>query len=103
MLGAWTIGRASGVGFTAALASLLLWPFWDRHQALQALFALASGVAGLCGISILLITGLDLIFHRRRGDRVLPLRAFDACLGASLCALALVQWNGLAAAAPYVS
>jgi hypothetical protein len=87
----WTIPRASGVGVTAELVALLLWPFHFTAETLDLVFGFAAGVAGLCGASILLMTGLDLLFHRRRGERVRPLRAFDIVLGGALVLLSLVQ------------
>jgi hypothetical protein len=91
MRGLWTIPRASGAGFTAELVALILWPVHAGRETLDLLFAFAAGVAGLCGASILLMTGLDLLFHRRRGDRVRPLRAFDIVFGSALVVLSLIQ------------
>ena len=94
MLGQWTIGRASGIGVTAALLALLLWPFHDSAEALRWPFAAAIAVAALCGASILLITALDALFHRR-GRRMRPVRVFDIVLGASLLALSALQLGSL--------
>ena len=41
--------------------------------------------------SILLITAFDMLFHRRRGRRIRPVRAFDVLLGVALVALSLLQ------------
>jgi hypothetical protein len=93
MLRWWTIGRASGVGATAALAALLLWPFYrGRPELLEWPFALAAAVAGVCGASILAITAFDMLFHRR-GARIRPVRGFDLVLGLGLLLLALLQMD----------
>jgi len=100
MLGWWTIGRASGVGVTAALLGLVLWPFYSSYgEPLELPFQVAALLAGLCGASILLITGFDLIFHRRRGDRLRPVRAFDLSLAVALILLSLAQLDTVAGAA----
>ena len=92
MLGWWTIGRASGVGATAGLLALILWPLFSGHETSLAWpLGLFAAIAGSCGASILLITAGDMIFHRRRGDRIRPVRAFDIVLGLGLVALSLLQ------------
>lgn len=97
MLGFWTLSRATGIGATAGLLALLLWPFFPSDQAwLGWLFLAASMVAGLCGLSILLITAFDILFHPRRGVRIRPVRAFDIVLGAALVALSLLQLQDFA-------
>jgi len=101
MLGWWTIGRASGLGATAALAALVVWPIQGRYE--DALFwplLAAAGLAGFCGASILLITAGDLVFHRRRGQRLRPVRVFDVVLGTLLIALCLAQLDDLAGQLP---
>ncbi len=91
MLGWWTIKRASGVGASAGLAALLLWPFFRRYgEAVTWPFAAAGAMAGLCGLSILFITAADTLF-RRRGRRIRPVRGFDIGLGLLLVVLALLQ------------
>ena len=51
MGGWWTIPRASGLGATAELAALLLWPFYRRYGGgLEWPFAAAALLAGLCGL-----------------------------------------------------
>ena len=96
MLGWWTIPRASGIGTLAELGAVLLWPFFRRYGgALEAPFGALSLLAGLCGLSILLMTGFDMLFHRRRGDRIRPVRAFDMVLGIGLVALSLLQLEDL--------
>ncbi len=96
MLGWWTIGRASGVGATAALVALILWPFYSgAGDKVEWPFAAAASVAGLCGVSILLITAGDMLFHRRRGERIRPVRTFDILLAVALIALSLLQLDQL--------
>jgi len=92
MLGWWTLGRAGGLGATAGLLALILWPFFSGHEAeLVWPLGLLAALAGLCGASILLITAFDMIFHRRRGRRIRPVRAFDIVLGVVLVGLSLLQ------------
>lgn len=101
ILGWWTIGRASGLGVTAALAGLVLWPAQRGYQ--DALFwplLMAAALAGFCGLSILIITAGDLLFHRRRGDRLRPVRVFDFVLATLLIALCLAQFDDLAGQLP---
>ena len=99
MLGWWTIGRASGIGATAALLALLLWPFQRGYGPLLWPFAVLAAVAGLCGLSILLITVVDMIL-RRRGKIIRPVRGFDIVLGALLVALSLLQLQDVQAQLP---
>ena len=92
MLGWWTLGRAGGLGATAGLLALILWPFFSGQEAeLTWPLGLLAALAGLCGASILLITVFDMIFHRRRGRRIRPVRAFDIVLGLILVGLSLLQ------------
>ncbi len=88
----WTIRRASGVGAGFGLFALLLWPFaYFYPDALYWPLLGAAAAAGLCGCSILLITCADLLFHRPRGRRLRPVRAFDIALGLALVGLALLE------------
>ena len=95
MLSAWTIPRATGIGVTAGLAALLLWPVYAAYQE-RALwvFIAALAVAAVCGLSILLITAGDMILHRR-GQSMRPVRAFDVLLGLLLAAPSLIQLEAL--------
>ena len=97
MLSAWTIGRATGAGASAGLLALILWPLWLLFDALFWPTVVAAAVAGLCGLSILAITVADLLFHRRRGARIRPVRIFDVVLGASLVLLAFAELKSLEA------
>ena len=93
----WTIKRASGIGACFGLAALLVWPFalaWPDSLSWPLLGMTA--VAGLCGGSILVMTVADLLFHRRRGPRLRPVRAFDLVLGAALILLALLEAEAVA-------
>lgn len=77
----WTIGRATGVGAVAGLAALILWPTYATFQdPFLPPFVVALAIAAFCGFSILWITAADLLFHRRRGERLIPLRVFDVSL-----------------------
>ena len=77
----WTIGRATGVGAVAGLAGLILWPAYAALQGARLFsYAAALAVTAFCGGSILWITVVDLLFHRRRGERLIPLRIFDVAL-----------------------
>jgi hypothetical protein len=87
----WTLGRAVGVAATLGLVALLLWPVFDIHPVLFWVFVAAACLAGLCGAWIVVATMLDLTFHRPRGERLRPVRAFDLVLGGSLFLLALLQ------------
>lgn len=89
MIGTWTIGRASGIGASAGLLAILLWAIHRAYEGMAWPLGFLAAVSGLCGVSILAITALDLAFHRRRGERVFPLRIFDVVLGSALILLCL--------------
>ncbi|MDP8913609.1 MAG: hypothetical protein M3N39_08550 [Pseudomonadota bacterium] len=59
------------------------------------LFAAALAVAAFCGLSILLITIIDMLFHKR-GESLRPVRAFDVAIGTALAAPSLIQLSALA-------
>ncbi|HEY0111616.1 MAG TPA: hypothetical protein VGB59_00535 [Allosphingosinicella sp.] len=91
MLGWWTFRRAMALGAGAELLALLIWPFWRIYgEPFEWPFALASLAAGLGGLSILLMTAVDLVQHRR-GRRIKPLRGFDFSLGGLIVVLSLLQ------------
>ena len=100
MIGAWTIGRASGIGACAGLLALIVSALPRAFEAFAWPLALLAALAGLCGVSILAITALDLAFHRRRGERVIPLRIFDVVLGAALLLLSIVMLDDLRGQVP---
>ena len=87
----WTLGSAVGTGATAGLLALLLWPFFASAEPLYWAFVALACFAGLCGAWIVLVTMLDLTFHRPRGERLRPVRAFDLVLGSGLFVLALLE------------
>ena len=94
MLGRWTLQRASGTGAVAALVAIVLWPVQAASdEPLFWLFGAAAAVAGLCGVSILLITALD-IARRSRGTIMRRVRIFDIAFGALLLFLSLLQLEG---------
>jgi hypothetical protein len=100
MLGWWTVRRASGIGVTALLLALVLWAFpASSDEALFWVFAAAAALAGLCGVSILAITLLDIVLHRR-GERMRPVRGFDLALGLLLVGLSLLQLQTVAGRLP---
>ncbi|HYD36238.1 MAG TPA: hypothetical protein VEA60_01415 [Allosphingosinicella sp.] len=80
-----------GIGATAELLALALWAFVGPYESLFWPFVLLSLVAALAGAWIVLATMLDLTFHRPRGERLRPVRAFDLVLGSGLFVLALLQ------------
>jgi hypothetical protein len=87
----WNVARASGIGATACLIALILWPFYRRLGTVGMWpFACLAVVAGLCGLSILALTAADIAF-RRRGARVRPLRGFDLVVGAALVVVSILQ------------
>jgi hypothetical protein len=91
MEGRWTLGRAVGFAATIGLLALLLWPFFDANDLVYWAFVAAACLAGLGGAWIVVATMLDLTFHRPRGERLRPVRAFDLVLGGGLFLLALLQ------------
>ncbi len=57
-------------------------------------FAAALAVAAFCGLSILLITVFDMVFHKR-GRSLRPVRAFDIAIGIALAVPSLIQLSAL--------
>jgi drug/metabolite transporter (DMT)-like permease len=95
MLSAWTISRATGVGVTAGVAALILWPVYAAYQE-RVLWAFIAtlAVAAFCGVSILAITAADMLL-RQRGERLRPVRAFDLVIGLALAVPSLIQLQAL--------
>ena len=95
MLRWWTIGRATGVGVSAGLLALILWPAYAAWpEALYWPFVAALAVTFLCGASILLITLKD-IFSRSRGLMMHRIRLFDIVLSLLLAIPSLIQLEAL--------
>ena len=94
MIGWWTLARASGTGAVAGLAAILLWPVGAEYgEPLFWLFGAASAVAGLSGLSILLITAVDMS-RRSRGAVMRRVRIFDVAFGSLLVFLSWLQLDG---------
>ncbi|HEX5185219.1 MAG TPA: hypothetical protein VFW19_18945 [Allosphingosinicella sp.] len=91
MIRRWTLGRAVGIGATAGLIALILWPFLGPDCLVYWPFVLIACVAGLCGGWLVVATMFDLTFHRPRGERLRPVRAFDLVLGSGLFLLAYLE------------
>ena len=74
----WTIGKATTAGLAVGLIALLLRIFYSAWPELVRPLLLAACVAAaFCGLSILWITAVDRLRYGRRGERLIPLRAFD--------------------------
>lgn len=98
MLGWWTIGRATGLGVTAGLAALILWPLYAAYQErVLPFFVTALALCAVCGLSILWITAIDLLTHPRRGERMRAVRAFDILLALLLAIPSLIALRNLIA------
>jgi hypothetical protein len=79
----------------AGLAALLLWPLYAAYQERVIWpFVLALSISAICGLSILLITGLDLLL-RRRSQSLRPVRTFDMVVGTILALPSLIQLEAL--------
>jgi hypothetical protein len=87
----WTLGSAVGIGASAGLLALILWPFFAEGEIVSWLLLTAACVAGLCGGWVVVATMVDITFHRPRGERLRPIRAFDLLLGSGLFLLAYLQ------------
>jgi len=94
----WTLQRASGLGVVAALAAVVLRLFYPASPDIvrPVLLGLCA-LAAFCGLSILWITAVDRLRHGRRGERLVPLRAFDMAMAALLLLPALLIGPALAA------
>lgn len=91
MQGRGILGRAIGLGASAGLLALALWPFFAFHPLLTWAFVLFAALAGLCGAAILAVTALDLRYHRPRGGRIRAVRTFDLLLATALILLAFLE------------
>jgi len=81
----WTVKRATGFGVVLALSAIVLRLFYPASPELVRIPLLAlCALAAFCGFSILWITAVDLLRHRRRGVRLRPLRAFDMAVAVLL-------------------
>lgn len=77
----WTARQAAGPGLVAGCIAMALWPVFAIFQGyVRYPFGAALAVASFCGMTILVLTVVDLR-NRRRGLRVRPIRAFDVILG----------------------
>lgn len=95
MLGWWTLGRATGIGVTAGLAAMILWPLYAAYQEpLHWPFVAVLGITAFCGVSILLITLKD-IYTRTRGMVMHRIRIFDIVLALLLAIPSLAQLHTL--------
>ncbi|WP_293882918.1 hypothetical protein [Sphingomonas sp.] len=100
LIWAWTLKRATGTGTVAAGAALLLWAIHgvfggaSFERLMVAPLALALAVAAFCGLSILVMTLIDVRNHRR-GQRVRAVRTFDVAFGILLAAPSLVELRSL--------
>jgi hypothetical protein len=91
----WTIGKAVGVGVTAAIVAFILWPLYAAWQEILFWpFVAALTLMAFSGISILLISVVDMISHRR-GKSIRPVRIFDMVLGTGLLAPSFIQLRAL--------
>jgi hypothetical protein len=96
VLGFWTISRAAGAGLLSGLAALILWPIFAAYQEpFRWPYMAALALTALCGFSILAMTAADLVLHPKRGQRVIPIRAFDIGLGLLLLVPASVTLGTL--------
>ena len=94
--GLWTINRAAGTGLLSGLASLILWPIFAAYQEpFRLLYMAALALTAFCGFSILAMTAADLVLRPKRGQRVIPIRAFDIFLGLLLLVPASVTLGTL--------
>lgn len=92
----WTIHRATGAGVVAGLAALVLRLFYSASPGVVRVpLLLLCAVAAFCGLSILWITAVDRYRHGRRGERLVPLRAFDVALALLLAIPSLVMVRAL--------
>jgi hypothetical protein len=92
MLRWWTIGLASGVGFSAEFVALFLWPIGARIAPRLFFwpFVSAAILAGFCALSILVLTAMDMAAHPR-GERIRAIRTFDLVFAVIVAGLTALQ------------
>lgn len=96
-LSTWTAQRATAPGIIAGLSALLLWPAFAAYPHIFLWpFVAALSIAGFCGLSILVLSVVD-VRNRRRGRRVRPIRAFDVVVGLALAIPAALELSVLLA------
>lgn len=102
LISSWTIRRATGSGVVAAVAALLLWVVYAFSEGasfqpiVMAALLLAWAVTAACGLSILVMTLIDVRNHKR-GQRVRAVRTFDIAFGLLLAVPGLVEMRSLIA------
>ena len=91
----WTARSATGPGLIAGLAAFFLWPFFASFPGLAFYpFVFSLALASFCGLSILVLTVVDLR-NRRRGRQVRPIRAFDVIFGLVLALPSTLELTAL--------
>ncbi|MDB5700637.1 MAG: hypothetical protein JWL66_836 [Sphingomonadales bacterium] len=99
-ISSWTIKRATGSGAVAAGAALLLMAIYAMFEGggsekIAVLpLGLALAVTAFCGLSILVMTLIDVRNHRR-GQRVRAVRTFDVAFGLLLAIPSIVELRSL--------
>lgn len=100
LISAWTIKRATGSGTVAAGAALLLLAIYSVFEGASfekmavVPLGLALAVTAFCGLSILVMTLIDVRNHRR-GQRVRAVRTFDVAFGLLLAVPSIVELRSL--------
>ncbi|CAN5322920.1 hypothetical protein BH09PSE3_BH09PSE3_25120 [soil metagenome] len=100
LISAWTIKRATGSGIVAAGAALLLLAIYTivEGASFEKLAFVPLGVAlaatAFCGLSILVMTLIDVRNHRR-GQRVRAVRTFDVAFGLLLAVPSIFELRSL--------
>lgn len=80
----WTARGATGPGILGGLAAFFLWPLFASFPGAAFYpFVAALAFTSFCGLSILVLTAIDLRNHRR-GRKIRPIRAFDVIVGLAL-------------------
>src|SRR5262249_38889887 len=96
LLRRWTMGRATGTGIAAGLASLLLWVLYDRWpETVLIACAAALALTAFCGLSMLWITATDIVERGSRNERIRVVRTFDVVLALLFAGPALLTLDSL--------